>query len=231
MHLNSELKYNIMSECEVKLVAVTKPTIEGLETAEDFVAYAARVSNPSNQMNTETSERLLKYLIKNQHWSPFEMAHAVMEINTTRDIARQILRHRSFSFQEFSQRYANAEDLGFEIREARLQDAKNRQASMETNDFELQNRWTEQQAALLRLVRKTYTWALTNGIAKEQARVVLPEGLTRSRLYMSGSLRSWIHYCAIRTDIATQKEHRLVATEALKILQKEFPSIVELINA
>lgn len=219
-----------MSDCEVKLVAVTKPVIEGLKTAEDFVAYAARVSNPSNQMNTESSAKLLKYLIKHQHWSPFEMAHAVMEINTTRDIARQILRHRSFSFQEFSQRYANAADLGFVTREARLQDSKNRQASIETDNLNIQTMWAYWQESVLIQVEKAYKWATENGIAKEQARVVLPEGLTRSRLYMSGTLRSWIHYCAIRVDEATQKEHRLVASKALQILQKEFPSISGLID-
>lgn len=219
-----------MRDQSVKLVAVTKPTIEGLNNAEDFVAYAARVSNPANQMNTETSAKLLKYLIKNQHWSPFEMAHAVMEINTTRDIARQILRHRSFAFQEFSQRYARADDLGFVTREARLQDPKNRQASVEVTDYELEQRWFNKQADVLELVKKNYNWALDAGIAKEQARAVLPEGLTCSRLYMAGSLRSWIHYCAIRTDMATQKEHRLIAAAALEILCKEFPSITELIG-
>lgn len=218
-----------MSECSVKLVAVTKPVIKELETAEDFVAYAARVSNPSNQMNTETSGKLLKYLVKNQHWSPFEMAHAVMEINTTRDIARQILRHRSFSFQEFSQRYANAEGLGFQLREARLQDTKNRQNSLEVEDANLEAEWEYFQEELLEEVKEIYRWAIDNGIAKEQARAVLPEGLTNSRLYMSGSLRSWLHYCAIRTDKATQKEHREVADQALLILKKEFPSISELI--
>ena len=218
-----------MSECSVKLVAVTKPVIEGLNTAEDFVAYAARVSNPSNQMNTETSGKLLKYLVKNQHWSPFEMAHAVMEINTTRDIARQILRHRSFSFQEFSQRYANVEDMGFQLREARLQDTKNRQNSLEVEDANLEAEWEYFQEELLEEVKEIYRWAIDNGIAKEQARAVLPEGLTNSRLYMSGSLRSWLHYCAIRTDKATQKEHREVADQALLILKKEFPSISELI--
>ncbi len=218
-----------MSECSVKLVAVTKPVIDGLNTAEDFVAYAARVSNPSNQMNTETSGKLLKYLVKNQHWSPFEMAHAVMEINTTRDIARQILRHRSFSFQEFSQRYANVEDMGFQLREARLQDTKNRQNSLEVEDANLEAEWEYFQEELLEEVKEIYRWAIDNGIAKEQARAVLPEGLTNSRLYMSGSLRSWLHYCAIRTDKATQKEHRELADQALLILKKEFPSISELI--
>lgn len=218
-----------MSECSVKLVAVTKPVIDELKTAEDFVAYAARVSNPANQLNLDTSAKLLKYLVKNQHWSPFEMAHAVMEINTTRDIARQILRHRSFAFQEFSQRYANAEDLGFQTREARLQDNKNRQNSLEVDDQELQKEWERVQTQVLGIVKYSYNWALSNGIAKEQARAVLPEGMTNSRLYMSGSLRSWLHYCAIRTDKATQKEHREVAVQALKILSVEFPSISELI--
>jgi thymidylate synthase (FAD) len=219
-----------MSDCEVKLVAVTKPVIEGLNTAEDFVAYAARVSNPANQHNTETSGRLLKYLLKHKHWSPFEMAHAVMEINTTRDIARQILRHRSFAFQEFSQRYANATDLGFVTREARLQDTKNRQASIDTNDSYLKYQWQEVQDNLLEVVKASYEWALESGIAKEQARAVLPEGLTKSRLYMSGTLRSWIHFCQVRCDMSTQKEHREVAEKVLEILRKEFPSISELVN-
>ena len=219
-----------MNECTVRLVAVTKPVIDGLNTAEEFVAYAARVSNPSNQMNTETADKLLRYLVKNKHWSPFEMAHAVMEINTTRDIARQILRHRSFSFQEFSQRYAMATDLGFVTREVRLQDTKNRQNSLESDDEELAGRWQNYQELLLDSVTKAYDWAMDSGIAKEQARAILPEGLTRSRLYMSGTLRSWLHYCAIRTDKATQKEHREVAVQALNILKQEFPSISGLID-
>lgn len=218
-----------MSECLVKLVAVTKPVIEGLETAEDFVAYAARVSNPSNQMNTETSGKLLKYLIKNQHWSPFEMVHATLEINTTRDIAHQIVRHRSFSFQEFSQRYADARAMGFTLAEARLQDQKNRQNSIETDDQVLQANWKEIQLRVLQVTRETYDWAIRNGLAKEVARKALPEGLTNTRLYMSGTLRSWIHYCAVRTDKSTQKEHRIVADQALLILKEEFPSISELI--
>lgn len=221
-----------MSDCEVKLVAVTKPVIEGLDTAEDFVAYAARVSNPANQHNTDTSSRLLKYLLKHKHWSPFEMAHAVMEINTTRDIARQILRHRSFAFQEFSQRYANAADLGFVTREARLQDTKNRQASIELSfhQMDLEDEWEDRQYKVLDVVKENYEWALKNGIAKEQARAVLPEGLTKSRLYMSGTLRSWIHFCQVRCDMSTQKEHRQVAEKVLEILRKEFPSISELVN-
>lgn len=214
---------------KVTLIALTKPCIEGVETAEDLVAYTARVSNPSNQLNQDTAPKLLKYLVANQHWSPFEMAHVVLEIETTRDIARQILRHRSFSFQEFSQRYARADQLGFVRREARMQDAKNRQASVQTDDLELQKVWDLKQADLLRKVKDTYTWALSNGIAKEQARAVLPEGLTMSRMYMSGSLRSWLHYCAVRCDISTQKEHREVANMALQILQQEFPSIADIV--
>lgn len=222
---------------EVKLVALTKPVIEGLNSLEDFIAYTARVSNPSNQMNTETSDKLLKYLVKHNHWSPFEMATMVVEINTTRDIARQILRHRSFSFQEFSQRYANAEDLGFEFREYRLQDTKNRQNSIEMNEENLTDEnainvvmWKKHQEQYLEFTKKLYNWALDHGIAKEQARAVLPEGLTCSRLYMSGTLRSWIHYCAIRTHESTQKEHRLVAKEVQKILEKEIPSLSGLLN-
>ncbi len=195
-----------------------------------MLAYIARVSNPSNQLNTETAPKLLKYLVKNQHWSPFEMAHMVVEINTTRDIARQILRHRSFSFQEFSQRYARADDLGFEVREARMQDNKNRQASLETDDKELVEVWEAQQQDVLRVVKRAYTWALTNGIAKEQARAVLPEGLTHSRLYMAGSVRSWIHYCMLRTDMGTQKEHREVAQACLDILLGEFPALKDVLH-
>ena len=214
----------------VKLVGVTQSKIPEVPTVNDMLAYIARVSNPSNQLNTETAPKLLKYLVKNQHWSPFEMAHMVVEINTTRDIARQILRHRSFSFQEFSQRYARADDLGFEIREARMQDLKNRQASLETDDKELVEVWEAQQQDVLRVVKRAYTWALTNGIAKEQARAVLPEGLTHSRLYMSGSVRSWIHYCMLRTDMGTQKEHREVAQACLDILLGEFPALKDVLH-
>lgn len=213
----------------VKFIGITKPDIEGINNTEEFIAYVARVSNPSNQANTETSERLLKYLIRNKHWSPFEMASMVVEINTTRDIARQILRHRSFSFQEFSQRYANASDLGFDTREPRLQDVKNRQASIEVHNHELELEWFNQQCDILEQVRKTYEWALNQGIAKEQARAVLPEGLTRSRMYMSGTIRSWIHYCEIRTDMATQKEHRLIAQECKDILMQQLPSLKDVI--
>ena len=214
----------------VKIVAVTQPRIEGVETAEEFVAYAARVSNPANQLNSESAPKLLKYLLKHQHWSPFEMAHVVMEIETTRDIARQILRHRSFAFQEFSQRYALATELGFEFREARLQDPKNRQASLATDDVALAEVWEHMQEGVLAKVKQAYTWAISNGLAKEQARAVLPEGMTGSRLYMSGSLRSWIHYIMTRKGDDTQKEHRDIARQALACLEQEFPSITNLVN-
>jgi len=197
---------------DVKIIAKTVPVDEEYgETLSEFVAYVARVSNPANQSNFETSSKLLKYLQKNQHWSPFEMASVVMEIKTTRDIARQILRHRSFSFQEFSQRYAKV--VGpFELREARLQDIKNRQNSIEiTNNYALNKDWEIRQRAVAKLAEETYNWALDNDIAKEQARAVLPEGLTPSIIYMSGTLRSWIHYIQLRSDKATQKEHREIA--------------------
>ena len=198
-----------------KIVAITNPLIEGVDTADQFIAYAARVSNPSNQMNNETSEKLLKYCIRNSHFSVFEMSNVVMEIETTRDIARQILRHRSFSFQEFSQRYADpTKDLGFVTREARLQDTKNRQNSIEVEDNNLQNEWYRSQQRVLFAVEREYKWAIDNGIAKEQARAVLPEGLTVSRMYMNGTLRSWIHYCQLRMGNGTQKEHREVAASA-----------------
>lgn len=211
----------------VSLVGVTKGYLNNLEDTSDLVAYVARVSNPGNQMNLETAPKLIKYLVKNNHWSPFEMVNLVMEINTTRDIARQILRHRSFAFQEFSQRYANANELGFETREARMQDSKNRQASIETDDVELDQIWQAQQHEVLRVVKRAYTWALENGIAKEQARAVLPEGITHSRLYMNGTLRSWIHYCQIRCDMSTQKEHREIAQQCRNIVLAQFPSLEE----
>lgn len=215
---------------KVTLIGITKPVIEGVDTAEDLVAYAARVSNPANQLNTATSAKLLGYLVKHQHWSPLEMVSVVLEIETTRDIARQILRHRSFSFQEFSQRYARGDELGFDIRECRMQDPKNRQASTPATDKELADLWEEKQQGLLGLTRQVYTWAITNGIAKEQARAVLPEGNTISRLYMSGTLRSWVHYCNLRCGIETQKEHREVALLCSEIIAKEFPSISEIIK-
>ena len=212
-----------------EIVAVTESWINtknGNMTADEFIAYVARVSNPGNQMNSESAPKLLRYLVKHKHWSPFEMVDVVMEINTTRDIGRQVLRHRSFSFQEFSQRYADpTKDMGFVMREARLQDTKNRQNSVETDDESLQNEWEEYQATVLDEARIAYVWAIQNGIAKEQARSVLPEGLTMSRMYMKGSLRSWIHYCQVRMDISTQKEHRELALAAWEEIVKVFPSL------
>lgn len=212
-----------------KIIAVTKP-VEDIKI-EEFVAYVARVSNPENQMNHETSSKLLKYLIKNAHYSPFEMVNIVMEIETTRDIARQILRHRSFSFQEFSQRYADpTKSLGFSTREARLQDTKNRQNSVETDDIQLQDGWKYYQQELIDKAEALYRWGIQHGIAKEQARAVLPEGLTNSRLYMNGTLRSWIHYCDLRMSNGTQKEHMEVAAAAWEQILKVFPSLSTIIQ-
>jgi len=216
-----------------KIIGITKPTGIWMDhlKPDELIAYVARVSNPSNQKNTETAPKLLRYLAKHKHWSPFEMVNIVMEIETTRDIARQILRHRSFSFQEFSQRYADpTKDLGFELREARLQDMKNRQNSIETDDESLQEQWDDYQSALLDEARIAYTWAIQNGIAKEQARAVLPEGLTVSRMYMNGTLRSWIHYCELRMANGTQKEHQLVAKSAWEQIINEFPSLKEILE-
>lgn len=202
-----------------------------LESIRDLVAFCARVSNPSNQMNMETSEKLLKYLIKHKHWSPFELVSLCLEITTTRDIARQILRHRSFSFQEFSQRYANPlEDLQFVTREARLQDTKNRQNSIKVNDENLQREWTMMQEDVIKVSRRAYDWALSKGIAKEQARAVLPEGLTESRLYMNGTLRSWIHYCELRSANGTQLEHMEIAKACAEAIAKVFPQIGDFTN-
>ena len=221
----------------VTLIGVTQPTMFTIRTvndiveerramtAEELIAYCARVSNPANQDNPD-SERLLKYLVKHKHWSPFEMVHIVMEIETTRDIARQILRHRSFSFQEFSQRYANVTVMS-EPREARLQDQKNRQNSIEiTNDEQgITDVWYDMQKQIKKDVQRVYEWAIENGIAKEVARSVLPEGLTMSRMYMSGSLRSWIHYCELRMGNGTQKEHRLIAEQCWNVIVEQFPSL------
>lgn len=209
---------------QVKLIAITEPRIPECNNAEDLVAYCARVSNPANQSNLDTAGKLLTYLMKNNHWSPFEMVHLVIEIETTRDIARQILRHRSFSFQEFSQRYA--EILGFsEPREARLQDAKNRQNSVRIDDDKLKAWWACEQKIHIKNTENLYRTALESGIAKEQARAILPEGLTTSRLYMSGTLRSWMHYCALRMGNGTQLEHQEIAKECWQIIVKEFPSL------
>ncbi len=210
----------------VKLIGVTAPCA-GHNSAEDMIVYMARVSNPSNQDLSQGDEKLIRYLIKNQHWSPFEMVNVVMEISTTRDIARQILRHRSFSFQEFSQRYADpTKDLGFDLREARLQDTKNRQNSIETEDNELKSEWIIKQMSVIAEAKQAYEWAIEKGIAKEQARAVLPEGNTQSRMYMNGSLRSWIHYCQLRMANGTQKEHMEVATECWEIIRDKFPNVV-----
>lgn len=196
----------------------------------DQVAFCARVSNPSNQNNTETTEKLVRYLIKNKHWSPFEMVSVCLEITTTRDIARQILRHRSFSFQEFSQRYADpTKDLNFVTREARLQDTKNRQNSIELDDTETQQTWEEMQQKVIVNARRSYEWAIHRGIAKEQARAVLPEGIMESRIYMNGTLRSWIHYIELRSGNGTQKEHREVAIACLKAIEPIFPMINEFV--
>ena len=193
-------------------------------TLQDLVAFCARVSNPSNQSNPETSEKLIKYLIRNKHWSPLEMVSVCLEVETTRDIARQLLRHRSFSFQEFSQRYADpTKDLDFVLREARLQDTKNRQNSIEIDDATLQRRWEEQQEFVIKCAKSAYDWAIVNGIAKEQARAVLPEGNTVSRLYVNGTLRSWIHYIDLRIENGTQKEHREIAAACAEVIAKVFP--------
>ena len=218
---------------KVKLISYSKPTDsisdEGIDNAQELVAFCARVSNPSNQLNTETSEKLINYLIKNAHWSPLEMVSACLEIETTRDIARQILRHRSFSFQEFSQRYANpVEDLEFVIREARLQDPKNRQNSVETEYEKIINEWEKLQNSLIENAKEVYNWAIENGIAKEQARSVLPEGNTVSRIYMNGTLRSWIHYIQLREANGTQKEHMEIAKACAVEIAKIFPLIGEL---
>lgn len=222
----------------VRLIAMTQPMYGEFTDpthggkismkAEDLIAYCARVSNPSNQNNTNTSAKLLKYCMDNDHWSVFEMVNVVFEINTTRDIARQILRHRSFSFQEFSQRYADPNQLGFTIREARLQDTKNRQNSIETDNEELQRTWKLKQEQLVHESKLTYKWAMENGIAKEQARAVLPEGMTNSRLYMNGTLRSWIHWCQLRMGNGTQKEHSELAKECWYILCDHFSFLKEI---
>jgi len=213
---------------KVKLMGYTQTVPEtfiGIDNLQDFVAYCARVSNPTNQMNSETAEKLIKYLIKHKHWSPLEMVSATMEIETTRDIARQLLRHRSFSFQEFSQRYADPADMDgvFETSEARLQDTKNRQNSIETDDAELQVQWNIKQQAVIQEAEEAYEWAIENGIAKEQARKVLPEGLTLSRLYVNGTLRSWVHYIELRSANGTQKEHMELAIACGQAIAEVFP--------
>jgi len=217
----------------VKLISFSQPPEEWSESKnplQDLIAYAARVSNPSNQNNQATAEKLIRYLAKHKHWSPFEMVNVCLEIETTRDIARQILRHRSFSFQEFSQRYADpTKELEFITREARLQDVKNRQNSIDVDDEELKREWERHQRRLLFFVEKVYKWAAKNGIAKEQARAVLPEGLTMSRMYMNGTLRSWLHYIEVRSDPSTQKEHREIALSCALEIAKVFPMTKEFV--
>ena len=218
----------------VRLLSYSQPTQEfadlGIQNAQELIAYCARVSNPSNQLNTDTSEKLIRYLVKHQHWSPLEMVSACIEITTTRDIARQILRHRSFSFQEFSQRYADpTKDLSFVLREARLQDTTNRQNSITTDDKMLSIEWERAQKRVIYAAQREYEWAIANGIAKEQARAVLPEGLIESRLYMNGTLRSWIHFIELRSANGTQKEHQLVAIECAKVIAKIFPLADQLV--
>jgi len=220
---------------QVKLVSYSQPSKDmlqsGIEDAQDLIAFCARVSNPSNQMNTETSEKLIKYLIKHQHWSPLEMVSACMEITTTRDIARQILRHRSFSFQEFSQRYADpTKDLDFVLRESRLQDSVNRQNSIISEDPVLQAWWNAKQSFIIDIAKSTYAEAIERGIAKEQARVILPEGNTVSRMYMNGTIRSWIHYIDVRRANGTQLEHAEIALEVAKVLAEIFPLTNNLIS-
>ena len=224
---------------KVKLISYSKPSRamydEGLTDAQELIAFCARVSNPSNQFNTETADKLIRYLIKNKHWSPLEMVSACLEIETTRDIARQILRHRSFSFQEFSQRYADpTKDLSFVLREARLQDEKNRQNSIEMEptigNAMIKDEWKQRQQDIIRMVEDTYDWAIKKGIAKEQARAVLPEGLTVSRMYMNGTLRSWIHFIELRSGHGTQKEHMEVARECAKVIAEAFPMASEFVT-
>ena len=218
---------------KVRLFSYSKPPEELYvgDNVQELIAYTARVSNPSNQDNTETSERLLRYLIREKHWSPFEMVSACLEVETTRDIARQLLRHRSFSFQEFSQRYADpTKDLKFQLKDARLQDTKNRQNSIVVKNAELQLEWLQQQAEAVNAAKKSYSWAIENGIAKEQARAVLPEGIMESRLYVNGTMRSWIHYIGLRSGHGTQKEHIQLAVECAKALEPIFPMIKEFCN-
>ena len=218
----------------IRLVSYTQPTeefkAEGLENVQDLIAFCAKVSNPAAQINKETSERLIKYLIKHQHWSPLEMANAVLEIDTTRDIAHQIVRHRSFAFQEFSQRYADPAEQGeiFEYSEARLQDQKNRQNSISTDDRDLQHWWDMQQKHVAEVAKVIYENAIDKGIAKEQARKVLPEGLTKTRLYMNGTIRSWVHYIELRSANGTQKEHMDIAIACAKAISEIFPLMNDL---
>jgi len=224
-------KYNM----KVELISYSQPDVYFVENMTELVAFCARVSNPSNQSNKDTSEKLIRYLIKNQHWSPLEMVSMCLEIETTRDIARQMLRHRSFSFQEFSQRYADpTKDLDFVVREARLQDPKNRQNSIEMGvtlkDSLIMDEWKQKQLNIINQAKETYQWAVNNGIAKEQARAVLPEGNTVSRLYMNGTVRSWIHYIQLRSANGTQKEHKEIALACAKVIATVFPMATEFVE-
>jgi thymidylate synthase (FAD) len=217
----------------VKLISYSQAVEDefDLKNVQELIAFCARVSNPSNQYNTETSEKLIRYLTKHQHWSPLEMVSACLEIETTRDIARQILRHRSFSFQEFSQRYADpTKDLDFVLREARLQDPKNRQNSIENNNLAIAAWWEERQKRVIEEAKNAYAWAIENGIAKECARAVLPEGNTVSKIYMNGTLRSWVHFIQLRSANGTQKEHQLVAKECATVIAKVFPMVNEFVE-
>jgi thymidylate synthase (FAD) len=218
---------------KVKLISYSQPSADileaGLKDAQELIAFCARVSNPSNQFNTETSEKLIKYLIKHAHWSPLEMVSACLEIETTRDIARQFLRHRSFSFQEFSQRYADpTTELNFVLRDARLQDVKNRQNSIVTNDTTLQARWEIEQQRVIDAALEAYKWAIDHGIAKEQARAVLPEGNTVSRVYANGTIRSWVHYIQLRRENGTQLEHQEIALKCAEVISQVFPIMATL---
>jgi thymidylate synthase (FAD) len=220
---------------KVDLISYTKPSEHmfknGIQEAQDLVAYCARVSNPANQLNTETSEKLVMYLIKHKHWSPLEMVNVVLEIETTRDIAHQIVRHRSFSFQEFSQRYADpTKELHFVVREARMQDPDNRQNSIPINNPDLAMQWELKQMEVIKTSRAAYDWAIENGIAKEQARAVLPEGNTMTRLYMNGTLRSWVHYIELRSGNGTQKEHMMLAQACARVIAEVFPLITKVMN-
>jgi thymidylate synthase (FAD) len=220
---------------KVKLISSSKPSRamydEGLTDAQELIAFCARVSNPANQYNMDTAEKLIRYLVKHKHWSPLEMVSACLEIETTRDIARQILRHRSFSFQEFSQRYADpTKDLDFVVRDARLQDTKNRQNSVVTDNRELIAEWDRRQQQVIDLVKENYAWAIENGIAKEQARAILPEGNTVSRLYMNGTLRSWVHFIELRSGNGTQREHMEVARACANVIAEIFPMVTEYVQ-
>ena len=218
---------------KVKLIShSTAPVDSELDNVQDLVAYCAKVSNPQNQINKETSERLIKYLIKHAHWSPLEMVSVCLEIETTRDIAHQMVRHRSFAFQEFSQRYANPDEMGeqFVTRECRLQDMENRQNSIDTENVELIHAWEDKQQEVIDKAKETYDWAIKNGIAKEQARVVLPEGCTKTRLYMNGTIRSWVHYIELRGANGTQKEHMEIAHACAKVITEIFPLAGELVK-